>query len=74
MPPTGKKKPNANVARTAWALMITRPRSAYSEGMPPLRPLPLMLLLLDPPPNELLELESELELEPESPPRPPKLL
>lgn len=71
IPPTGKKNPNANVARTACAVMMTRPRSAYSEGMPPLRPL---LLLLDPPPNELLELESESELELESPPQLPKLL
>jgi hypothetical protein len=72
MPPTGKKKPNANVARTACAVIITRPRSAYSEGIPPPRP----LLLLDPPPNEdeSLELEPELELELESPPQLPKLL
>ena len=62
MPPTGKKNPNARVARTACAVMMTRPRSAYSEGMPPWRPL---LLLLEPPPNELLELEPELELESE---------
>jgi hypothetical protein len=69
IPPTGKKKPNANVASTACAVMITRPRSAYSDGMPPLRLLPLLLLLLDPPPKELLlELEPEFELEPESPP------
>lgn len=72
MPPTGKKKPKANVARTACAVIITRPRSAYSDGIPPPRPL---LLLLEPPnENESLELESELELELESPPQLPKLL
>lgn len=65
IPPTGKKKPKAKVARTACAVMIVRPRSAYSEGMPPWRPL---LLLLELPPNELLKLEPELELELESPP------
>lgn len=70
MPPTGKKKPNANVARTACAVIITRPRSAYSDGIPPPRP----LLLLDPNENESLELEPELELELESPPQLPKLL
>ena len=70
MPPTGKKKPNANVARTACAVIITRPRSAYSDGIPPPRP----LLLLDPNENEPLELEPELELELESPPQLPKLL
>lgn len=72
MPPTGKKKPKANVARTACAVIITRPRSAYSDGIPPPRPLPL---LLDPPnEKESLELEPELELELESPPQLPKLL
>ena len=70
MPPTGKKKPKANVARTACAVIITRPRSAYSDGIPPPRP----LLLLDPNENESLELEPELELELESPPQLPKLL
>ena len=70
IPPTGKKKPNANVARTACAVIITRPRSAYSDGIPPPRP----LLLLDPNENESLELEPELELELESPPQLPKLL
>ena len=72
MPPTGKKNPNANVARTACAVIMTRPRSAYSEGIPPPRP-----LLLDPPnENESLELEldPEFELELESPPQMPKLL
>lgn len=71
MPPTGKKNPKAKVARTACAVIITRPRSAYWEGIPPPWPPPL-LLLLDPPPKLLLLLlllESELELESdESPP------
>jgi hypothetical protein len=71
MPPTGKKKPNARVARTAWAAIMVRPRSAYSPEKPPLllEP-PLLLLLLLPLLYEyVLESESELELE-----LPPKLL
>lgn len=75
MPPTGKKKTKASEARTACAVMITRPRSANSDRMPPFRLPPPLLLLLELPPKELpeLELELELELESESPPRLPKL-
>jgi hypothetical protein len=65
MPPTGKKKPNARVARTAWATIMVRPRSAWSPEKP-LRLLPLLLYgLLE----YVLESEPELELELELPPK-----
>jgi hypothetical protein len=61
MPPTGKKKPNARVARTAWATIMVRPRSAWSPEKPP-RLLPPLL-------EYVLESEPELELELELPPK-----
>jgi hypothetical protein len=71
MPPTGKKKPNARVARTAWATIMVRPRSAWSPEKPPrlLPPLLLLLLLLYGVLEYVLESEPELELELELPPK-----